>query len=493
MPNERYLPMRTDWALVHRLAFELNVKLRGARVQDAGVLDDGRPALLLWLHGTVSLLCLDLFGSPPVVTIEAGELDAGPEPSFVRTLARVLRARVVERVEARAHDRLLKITFRTRSRFGVDDLVDLYIELVPRFGNAVLVKDERVLAAAQEFDIAHSARATLPGANYTLPPLPQRTAAQISVSPEAMREPLHVYRRQGRIVQVSLAPLPELGDAALSREPSLLDLLAENRAAQIGAGESARTQRRRAALKRRIEARLTKNAAAIGALDVREHELEERETLRAQGEGIYATLHESAPQERETRKTRAAELFARYRKLASAVPHVARRRARLLREREAIEMLLWEIDHAPDEHLADIESAVAQMQRGSRPGGPAPHRKRRAPLEWRTEHGSRVLVGRSPLENAELTFRVARPNDIWLHVRGAPGAHVILTRDDRAAPSDEDIAFAASLAARHSRAATSAKVTVDYTQRKHVRKQPDAPPGLVFYTNARSITVAPAP
>ncbi len=462
MPNERYAPMRTDWALVRRLACELDERFRGARVQDAGTLDDGRPALLLWLRGASSLLCLDLFGSPPVVTVESGGLGTAREPTFARTLARVLRGRVVARIEARTHDRLLKITFRTRSRFGVDDEVDLYIELVPRFGNAVLVKDERVLAAAQEFDLAHSTRPTLPGAKYVLPPLPR--TARIS----------------------ELLDIPP--------ETSVLALLAQDRAARIGAGESVRTQRRRAAIRRRIDARHRKNAAALKTLDARTNDLQEREAVRVQGEHIYATLHELSADEREARKREAAELFARYRKLTAALPHIARRRAQLERERDSLEMLLWETDHAPDEHLVDIESAFASMQPATRRREVAPaRRKRRTPLEWRTEHGSRVLVGRSPLENAELTFRVARPNDLWFHVRGAPGAHVILTRDDRAAPPQGDIAFAASLAAKHSRAAASTKVTVDYTHRKHVRKQPDAPPGLVFYTNAKSITVAPAP
>jgi hypothetical protein len=88
-------------------------------------------------------------------------------------------------------------------------------------------------------------------------------------------------------------------------------------------------------------------------------------------------------------------------------------------------------------------------------------------------------------------LRVARPNDLWFHARGTPGAHVILQRDDRQEPPREDIELAAALAAGHSRARGSGKVPVDYVLRKHVRKRPDAPPGLVFYTNAQTITVEP--
>ena len=60
--------MLTDWVLIGRLARELSKRLRGARVQDAGMLPDGRTALLLRHHGTPMLVAIDLFSSPPMVT-----------------------------------------------------------------------------------------------------------------------------------------------------------------------------------------------------------------------------------------------------------------------------------------------------------------------------------------------------------------------------------------------------------------------------------------
>ena len=101
-------------------------------------------------------------------------------------------------------------------------------------------------------------------------------------------------------------------------------------------------------------------------------------------------------------------------------------------------------------------------------------------------------MGRTPIENAELTFRLARPDDLWFHVQNQPGAHVILQRHGREQAPQEDVITAASLAALHSKAKNSPKVTVDYTQRKHVRKRPGAAPGLVFYTHPKSVYVAPA-
>ena len=112
-------------------------------------------------------------------------------------------------------------------------------------------------------------------------------------------------------------------------------------------------------------------------------------------------------------------------------------------------------------------------------------------LELRTPAGSRIVVGRSPVENAELTFHLARPDDLWFHAQGVPGAHVILSRDDRGRVPDEDLQVAASLAAFYSKAQAAASAAVDYTLRKHVRKQRAAPPGLVWYTHAKTIVTQP--
>ncbi len=497
--------MRTDWALVRRLAFELQSQLLGARVQDAGAAPDGRPAIALWSAGGTRTLCMDLFGSPPLVTLDA-ELDIDDPPGFPRSLARVLRGSTLAGVRSGDHDRLLHLSFHTRSRFGITNEVDLYIELVPRFGNAVLVKNETVVAACKEFDPAHSARATMTGFPYVQPPrqpvmLPlivadaghaSEQALAFLESDEALHEPLFVYRCRGMLLQAHLLPLDQFSDATLTREPSLLSIMFEERARRTLSAASAADAGRRRALQRRIDARMRRVDAALLSLDARQLEIAQRHELRREGEALYARLHELAAPEREEAKQHAADVFARYRKLGTALPHLESRRLVLRAQREWLETLLWEVERVDTGELADTERAIDAI--GVRRSSPKPSRPRagRKRLEYRTANGSRILVGRSPAENAELTFRVAKSNDLWFHARAVPGAHVILIRDDRDAPPDEDVAAAAALAASHSKARESLRVTVDYTQRKHVHKQPEAPPGLVFYTKARSIAVTPS-
>nr|MDP9107366.1 NFACT RNA binding domain-containing protein [Candidatus Eremiobacteraeota bacterium] len=117
--------------------------------------------------------------------------------------------------------------------------------------------------------------------------------------------------------------------------------------------------------------------------------------------------------------------------------------------------------------------------------------KRRAPLRLDRPSGARIYVGRSPRENVEVTFKIARPEDLWFHARGIPGSHVVLQTAPGSAPHDDDLAAAADLAATHSKARNAPRVEVDYTERKYVRKQRDAGPGMVWYTNARTRVGSP--
>jgi predicted ribosome quality control (RQC) complex YloA/Tae2 family protein len=307
-----------------------------------------------------------------------------------------------------------------------------------------------------------------------------------------MREPVYVYGRHGRIPQLYVAPLAQFADDDVQRVPSLLDALAEFRAERIGAGERERTAHRRRALLKRLDTRERKLRSELDSVESKFQKARDRERLREEGEAIYATLHEVDDAEATSdAKDRATALFAQYKKLGASLPHLEERERALRAHIDGIEQLRWETERAQDADLDDVEQAIVGLDPRAQQAAKVVRRRKRAPLEVRTATGSRILIGRSPSENAELTFQVARPHDLWFHAQRVPGAHVILQRDDRGAPSDDDITLAAALAARHSKAQASASVAVDYTMRKHVRKQKDAPPGLVWYTNFKTVIAAP--
>jgi predicted ribosome quality control (RQC) complex YloA/Tae2 family protein len=106
--------------------------------------------------------------------------------------------------------------------------------------------------------------------------------------------------------------------------------------------------------------------------------------------------------------------------------------------------------------------------------------------------GWEAVVGTSAAGNAAVTFDLARSDDLWLHARGAPGAHVIL-RSNGSTPPDVILQRAAEVAAWHSAARSAGAVEVDVAPRRNVKKIPGGPPGLVRYSNERTVRVTPRP
>ncbi|MDB5057047.1 MAG: fibronectin/fibrinogen-binding protein [Chloroflexi bacterium] len=113
-----------------------------------------------------------------------------------------------------------------------------------------------------------------------------------------------------------------------------------------------------------------------------------------------------------------------------------------------------------------------------------------SPLRVKAADGTEILVGRSAKQNDAVTFSLAGPQDIWLHARQIPGAHVILKVGGRS-PGNETLLEAAVLAATYSQGRTSTTVPVDYTQVRNVRRIKGAKPGLVHYSGETTINVQP--
>jgi predicted ribosome quality control (RQC) complex YloA/Tae2 family protein len=113
-----------------------------------------------------------------------------------------------------------------------------------------------------------------------------------------------------------------------------------------------------------------------------------------------------------------------------------------------------------------------------------------APLSYDVCGGFFVQVGRNKRENDLLTFKKAAGGDLWLHTTDMPGAHVILFTEGREAPAAA-VFEAAQIAAWHSTGRASENVPVDYTLVKYVKKPAGARPGMVIFTNNRTLYVKP--
>ena len=109
------------------------------------------------------------------------------------------------------------------------------------------------------------------------------------------------------------------------------------------------------------------------------------------------------------------------------------------------------------------------------------------PLKFEID-GFTVLVGKNNKQNDYLTTKLANNNDIWFHVKDFHGSHVIL-RTNGIEPTQETINKCASLAKEHSKAKESSNISVDYTLVKYVKKPSGSKPGMVIYTNNKTVIV----
>ncbi|MBP5780729.1 MAG: DUF814 domain-containing protein, partial [Clostridia bacterium] len=115
------------------------------------------------------------------------------------------------------------------------------------------------------------------------------------------------------------------------------------------------------------------------------------------------------------------------------------------------------------------------------------------PIQRFSPSGKRILIGRNSRQNEKLTLRDAAPEDLWFHVKNAPGSHVVLKLKESGVntASDADIEVAAALAAYYSSQRSGSKVDVDFTAVKNVKKIPGGKPGMVTYSDFRTVTIRP--
>ncbi|RRR69374.1 MAG: fibronectin/fibrinogen-binding protein [Candidatus Viridilinea halotolerans] len=237
---------------------------------------------------------------------------------------------------------------------------------------------------------------------------------------------------------------------------------------------------------------------------------DELEQLRWEGEMIFAFLHTLAPGQSQllvegrsigldphiSPVEQAQMRFRRYDKAKSARAGLPERitatENRLAGLDELVAFLQISDDYAQIEVLAQEAEELGYLQEHPDPVTARRKKKpaRLRPLQLISSDGWMIHVGRSAKQNEEVTFRIGRPDDLWLHARGIAGAHVIIRCDGREPPS-ATLEAAAGLAAYFSAGRAANVVEIDICRRAQVRKRPGGPSGLVFYHAEYSLRAAP--
>jgi predicted ribosome quality control (RQC) complex YloA/Tae2 family protein len=332
---------------------------------------------------------------------------------------------------------------------------------------------------------------------------------------EALRETVKaeewqptLLQREGKAQDFSFMSISQYGrETSCETYPGFSELL-----------DAFYTQRDQAELRRRRSHELTRSIRtardrlARKLLNQKEElkRTEDRETVRRQAELITANLYRLKKGDRvltcqnyyetdcpeisipldalKTPQQNAAALFKEYNKLKGAKLHLTELIEKGEQQLDYLNSVLEELDRAQTERdLGEIRRELAETGYLKKSRAKEKDKgKAQAPLRFMTDDGFEVLVGRNNSQNDELTTRIARRTDWWLHTQKVHGSHVIL-RCEGQEPGETALEQAAALAVTYSQGREGGKIPVDYTMVRHVRKPSGAMPGKVIYTEYKTM------
>lgn len=300
-------------------------------------------------------------------------------------------------------------------------------------------------------------------------------------------------------------PTPTMS-AALERyyagrsEQATADVSAPDAYAALRAAVANQLQQARRRLQRRLD-----------GLAADEPQPGEPERLRQHAEWLLALSSQIEPDQKEltvdlgeetlripldptrTPVEQAQRLFKRAAKLERAAVFIPKRRAELEADLAFLDQLAADLSLA--ENQPEIEAVREELERMGllarhrRKPGKGSGKQAATPRRFESRAGFEILVGRNARQNEQVTFRMAHAEDLWLHVRDAPGAHVVIRRRG-GEPDDATIQAAAQLAAYYSSLRGEKAAPVAITQRRFVKRLPGGHTGQVTLRNERTVVVA---
>ncbi len=311
--------------------------------------------------------------------------------------------------------------------------------------------------------------------------------------------PTVVINSEGKPIEFSFLPLTQYEDSAILEEYSSYSLMLEGYYA-------AKDKAERMAQKGRDLAKSVKNAydralrKQAARLEERQKS-EESENFRLWGEILNANLWAFKRGDKNVTLTNyytgepvtipldirltpvanAQKYFKEYKKKQTAAKMLTQLLIDGENEIKYLETVLYEVSKAEgDAQLGEIR---AELKSQGYLKYYKPKNKKQKPSEfikYLSSDDFLILVGRNNTQNDMLTLKTARGRDWWFHVKNAPGSHVIVISEGREVP-DTTKTQAAQIAAYHSGLGVGAKVEVDYTLVRNVRKTNDCKPGMVLY------------
>ncbi len=188
----------------------------------------------------------------------------------------------------------------------------------------------------------------------------------------------------------------------------------------------------------------------------------------------------------------AAKFYKDYTRMKNAEKELTHQLELGSQEAVYLRSVLEELERALSD--AELEEIRRELQEGGYLRNDGSKKKMKQaklpPLRFESTDGYPIYVGRNNRQNEELTFRLARKDDLWLHAQKVHGSHVIISCGGTT-PPDDTVTQAAQLAAYYAETAGGQNIPVDVTPVKQVKKPPNAKPGMVIYHTYRTVIVNP--
>lgn len=540
--------MSFDGFFLHHMVEELRAELLNGRIQKINQPFDQELVLQIRINRQSHRLLLSAHPVFGRIQLTETTFENPAQPStFIMVLRKYLQGAVIESIEQIENDRIVEITVSNKNEIGDNIQATLIIEIMGKHSNILLVdkSSNKVLEVIKHIGFSqNSYRTLLPGATYLAPPSTE-ALNPFTIKDEKLFEILQTQELTAKNLQVLFQGLgrdtafelenlltierlsnfrnffnqetnPCLTDKSFSCVPfstkieghfsslsQLLDVFYKDKA------ERDRVKQQASELIRRVENELQKNRQKLKKQEKELQATENAEEFRQKGELLTTFLHQ-VPNDQDqvildnyytnqpitialdkalTPNQNAQKYFKRYQKLKEAVKYLTE----LIEETKATILYLESVEtvlsQAGLDEIAEIREELIQtgfIRRRQR----KKIQKRKKPEKYLASDGKTIiLVGRNNLQNEELTFKIARKEELWFHAKDIPGSHVVISGNLN--PSDEVKTDAAELAAYFSKGRLSNLVQVDMIEVKKLNKPTGGKPGFVTYTGQKTLRVTP--
>ena len=542
--------MSFDGFFLHHMIEELRRELVNGRIQKIN--QPFEQELVLQIRSNRQSHRLLLSAHPVFGRIQLTQttFENPAQPStFIMVLRKYLQGALIESIEQVENDRIVEISVSNKNEIGDHIQATLIIEIMGKHSNILLVdkSSHKILEVIKHVGFSqNSYRTLLPGSTYIAPPSTE-SLNPFTIKDEKLFEILQtqetttknlqsLFQGLGRdtanelenilvsdklstfrnffnqetkscLTETSFSPVPfanQVGEP-FDNLSDLLDTYYKDKA------ERDRVKQQASELIRRVENELQKNRHKLKKQEKELLATDNAEEFRQKGELLTTFLHQ-VPNDQDqvildnyytnqpitialdkalSPNQNAQRYFKRYQKLKESVKYLTD----LIQETKATILYLESVEtvlnQAGLEEIAEIREELIQtgfIRRRQR----EKIQKRKKPEQYLASDGKTIIyVGRNNLQNEELTFKMARKEELWFHAKDIPGSHVVISGN--LDPSDEVKTDAAELAAYFSQGRLSNLVQVDMIEVKKLNKPTGGKPGFVTYTGQKTLRVTPDP